>query len=333
MGYGMDPNAPPLPPSLTNQVHAQTAPAFQLLESLVGAFSSLAQLFESTYMATHSSFFAMVGVADQLGGIKTYLGQVLGVFSLLRLGRRVVAWLRGERGGGDAAGGAGGGLSWADEWRIGAASGLPSQLPGGGGHSGAPDKRPSSKPLLVFLAAAVGLPYLMTKLVRLLTRLQEEQQQQQMRQQHGQQQGQLTAAAGSAFNMAPGQSSSSSALVTTTNGTGGGAASLTFARTLHPFETSEPHELALKRDEIVAVLQRFEGGREMGWWRGRTRDGRIGWFPGNYVSFPFGSAIGNRDRRRGFARTLTTTLSCRAGRDPTQTRRSTTASIATGFGE
>lgn len=261
---GYDPNGAPMPPSLTNAVHQQTAPAFQLLESLVGAFSSLAQLFESTYMATHSSFFAMVGVADQLGGIKTYLGQVLGVFSLLRLGRRVVAWIKGERT--STPQGGGGGLSWADEWRIGAASGLPSQS----GPSGAPDKRPSSKPLVVFLAAAVGLPYLMTKLVRLLTRLQEEQQRQQQ-QQHGRLPGpHSSGGSGGAMVVAP--------------------ASLTFARTIHPFETSEPHELALKRDEIVAVLQRYEGGeggaggREMGWWRGRTRDGRVGWFPGNYVS-------------------------------------------------
>jgi peroxin-13 len=35
---------------------------FQIIESLVGAFGGFAQMLESTFMATHSSFFAMVSV-------------------------------------------------------------------------------------------------------------------------------------------------------------------------------------------------------------------------------------------------------------------------------
>jgi hypothetical protein len=61
---------------------------------------------------------------------------------------------------------------------------------------------------------------------------------------------------------------------------------LTFARARWEFKPSEEWELALGRDEIVAVLETREGKQgEAGWWRGRTRDGRIGWFPGNYVSY------------------------------------------------
>lgn len=63
-------------------------------------------------------------------------------------------------------------------------------------------------------------------------------------------------------------------------------AKLVFARAKWEFQAGEGWELTLARDEIVAVLERRdEGGQgEVGWWRGRTRDGRIGWFPGNYVS-------------------------------------------------
>lgn len=51
---GMDPNDPN---SLTNSFSQSTQATFQIIESLVGAFGGFAQMLESTYMATHSSFF------------------------------------------------------------------------------------------------------------------------------------------------------------------------------------------------------------------------------------------------------------------------------------
>jgi peroxin-13 len=265
--YNNDPYSQPgLPPTFGSQIHNSTAPAFAVLESLVGAFTSLAQLFESTYIATHSSFYAMVGVADQLGGLKTYLAQVLGVFSVLRLGRKIVAFLKGDRTAFRSSSGPLGasGTNWAEEWnwKIGRAAGGPgdqSLHPPSGPTS---SKRPSSKPLLLFLLSSIGLPWLMTKLIRLLTRIQEEKRMASI--------GPGSELAGNQGNAAGGQ--------------------ITFARALWPFEAGAEHELALKRDEIVAILQRHEAGqeqgqgRELGWWRGRTRDGRTGWFPGNYVS-------------------------------------------------
>jgi hypothetical protein len=50
---GMDPNNP----SLTQSFGQSTQATFQLIEGLVGAFGGFAQMLESTYMATHSSFF------------------------------------------------------------------------------------------------------------------------------------------------------------------------------------------------------------------------------------------------------------------------------------
>ncbi|ORY33693.1 Peroxin 13, N-terminal region-domain-containing protein [Naematelia encephala] len=226
-GYGVGGmGAPGEFPNLTSSLQQSTAPAFAVIESLVTAFTSLAQLVESTYMATHSSFFAMVGVADQLGSLKTYLGQVLGVFSILRLGRRLLNWLRGRKVRTDG---------WANEWST-AAGGDISQ-------------RPSSKPLVLFLLSAVGLPWLMSRLVKLLIATTQQQQ-----------------IADGTGNVDPSK--------------------LVFARAHWEFKPSEEWELPLGRDEIVAVLERRDGatdGTERGWWRGRTRDGRIGWFPGNHV--------------------------------------------------
>jgi peroxin-13 len=51
---GMDPNNPA---SLTQSFSQSTAATFQLIENIVGAFGGFAQMLQSTYMATHSSFF------------------------------------------------------------------------------------------------------------------------------------------------------------------------------------------------------------------------------------------------------------------------------------
>lgn len=59
-GYGgggmMGPNQND-PNSLTNSFNQSTQATFQIIESIVGAFGGFAQMLESTYMATHSSFF------------------------------------------------------------------------------------------------------------------------------------------------------------------------------------------------------------------------------------------------------------------------------------
>lgn len=51
-GMPGDPNA-----SLTQSFSQSTAATFQLIENIVGAFGGFAQMLQSTYMATHSSFF------------------------------------------------------------------------------------------------------------------------------------------------------------------------------------------------------------------------------------------------------------------------------------
>lgn len=55
-GQGM-PGDPNNPQSLTQSFGQSTQATFQLIEGIVGAFGGFAQMLESTYMATHSSFF------------------------------------------------------------------------------------------------------------------------------------------------------------------------------------------------------------------------------------------------------------------------------------
>ena len=59
-GYGMNPGMDPNNPnnqSLTQTWNQSTAATFQIMESIVGAFGGFAQMLESAYMTTHSSFF------------------------------------------------------------------------------------------------------------------------------------------------------------------------------------------------------------------------------------------------------------------------------------
>jgi peroxin-13 len=68
---------------------------------------------------------------------------------------------------------------------------------------------------------------------------------------------------------------------------------LTFARALYPFTPSSPSELALKENEIVAIMGKLDPSTglevdprlevESEWWKGRTREGREGWFPKKWV--------------------------------------------------
>lgn len=61
-----------------------TRPAFQSIEAMVHTFSSLTMMLESTFFAMTSSFRAILGVADNMGKLRTMLRQLLGSFALIR---------------------------------------------------------------------------------------------------------------------------------------------------------------------------------------------------------------------------------------------------------
>ncbi|OCH85058.1 hypothetical protein OBBRIDRAFT_798548 [Obba rivulosa] len=234
----------PARPTLTQTLESTTQHTFALLHSIVQTFSGVAQMLESTFMATHSSFFAMVGVIDQFGQLRNALASVLGLFGLVRWMREL---LTGRGGVGAGAGALRG------EFRE-FVNGRPVQGP-------APAQpRASKKPLVMFLLAVLGIPYAMHKLVRILTERQQA--------------AQLAAGHAPLPPLDPSQ--------------------LTFARALYPFEASSPVELSLKPDEIVAIMGKLDPatGAEVDprlevegseWWKGRTREGREGWFPKKWV--------------------------------------------------
>lgn len=52
-----------------------------------------------------------------------------------------------------------------------------------------------------------------------------------------------------------------------------------FARAFCPFEAEYDNEISLHKNEVVAILSK----RNKDWWKGRLRNGNIGYFPANHV--------------------------------------------------
>ncbi|KKY21682.1 putative peroxisomal membrane protein [Phaeomoniella chlamydospora] len=256
-GYGgmMGPNQGD-PNSLTNSFNQSTQATFQIIESIVGAFGGFAQMLESTYMATHSSFFAMVSVAEQFGNLRNTLGSVLGIFTLMRWLRTLFAKLAGRPPPADATALTPSAFA---SFISGSSSGVPATLP-----DGSPDPpRPSKKPFIMFLVAVFGLPYLMGKLIRALARSQEEE----MKRQQGVGGQQL------GLNGQPAETIDPS--------------KLDFCRVLYdytPANQSQGIDLPVKKGDLVAVLSKTDPmGNPSEWWHCRARSGDKGYLPSPYL--------------------------------------------------
>ncbi|KAK5663497.1 hypothetical protein OQA88_3927 [Cercophora sp. LCS_1] len=235
-----DPNNPE---SLTQRFGASTQATFQMLEGIVGTFGGFAQMLESTYMATHSSFFAMVAVAEQFGNLRDTLGSVLGIFTLMRWIRTLIAKLTGRPPPVDATA-----LTPAAFARF---EGRQNPLAEGG------TPKPSRKPLLFFLLAAFGIPYVMNKAIRSVAAHAEEEERKR----------QLVAAQ-------PVDPSK-----------------LEFCRVLYDFSPAaqgqgavQGVDLDVKKGDLVAVLSKADPlGNASEWWKCRARDGRIGYLPATFL--------------------------------------------------
>ncbi|CAG7561460.1 unnamed protein product [Fusarium equiseti] len=228
--------------SLTNSFNNSTQATFQMLEGIVTAFGGFAQMLESTYMATHSSFFAMVSVAEQFGNLRDTLGSVLGIFTLMRWIRTLIAKITGRPPPADAT------------------ALTPAAFAMFEGRSVGPDGNPlpakaSKKPLLFFVLAAFGIPYLMSKMIRSLAASQEQEQKRLQAQAMESQQ--------------PVDPSK-----------------LEFCRLTFDFlpQPNTGMELEARKGDLVAVLNKNDpSGNPSEWWQCRARDGRQGYLPSTYL--------------------------------------------------
>ncbi|ODQ82738.1 hypothetical protein BABINDRAFT_159255 [Babjeviella inositovora NRRL Y-12698] len=215
-----------------------TQATFQLIESVIGAVGGFAQMLEATYMATHSSFFTMISVAEQFGHLKQALGGLFGIFALMKYMKKIIAKLSGRK--------FDYGLSPSEFTKFDAKQ-KKLEDKQRKKESGPNRPRISLKPLLFFLAAVFGFPYLINKIIKRIG----EQQQQQLQ------------ALGAVAN----------------------PALLQFGKALYAFNPENPQvEAALVPGDLVAILTRLDPqGKESPWWRVRKRDGSMGYVPGNYL--------------------------------------------------
>jgi len=282
-GMGGDPNDPN---SLTRGMENSTAATFQMIESIVGAFGSFAQMLESTFMATHSSFFAMVSVAEQFGNLRTTLGQILGIFTVIRWVKVGAAKLTGRP--------------------LPASTGdlTPDAFAKFSGRPGSPargPRGPSKKPFVIFLLAVFGLPYLMGKLIRALASKQEEEDRRR-------QEAMNAAAGGASLDLADPMKK------------------LDFCRVLYDFTPENPAvELEVKKGDLVAVLSKSDPlGNPSQWWKCRTRDSRVGYLPEPYLEAIVrnGQVVGNSKQiTDGNSRTASmTNASLKAGASESRTQ-------------
>ncbi|KAL8669352.1 MAG: hypothetical protein Q9224_007745, partial [Gallowayella concinna] len=217
-----------------------------MIESIVGAFGGFAQMLESTYMATHSSFFAMISVAEQFSTLRTTLGSILGIYTLLRWLRTLLAKITGRPPPADA--------TSLTPSAFAAFQGLTS--PSSHNNNPHAPPTPSKKPFLVFLLAVFGLPYLMSKLIRSLASQQQQQQQQNQLQ-------------------APDRPLDPSQLL---------FCRVLYDYTPPNPSSAEGIDLPVKKGDLVAVLsQEDPTGNASEWWRCRSRDGKVGYLPGVYL--------------------------------------------------
>jgi peroxin-13 len=188
----------------------------------------------------------MVSVAEQFGNLRDTLGSVLGIFTLMRWIRTLLAKLTGRPPPADATA-----LTPAAFARF-----EGRQAPSG--PNGAPGQpKPSKKPLIFFLLAAFGLPYLMSKAIRSLAASAEEEERKRME--------------------AMGQN-----VPLDVN-------KLEFYRVLYDFtpeagNATQGVDLAVKKGDFIAVLSKSDPlGNPSEWWRCRARDGRLGYLPATFL--------------------------------------------------
>lgn len=199
----------------------------------------------------------MVSVAEQFGNLRTTLGSVLGIFTIMRWVRTLFAKLTGRPPPADATA------------LTPAAFAAFSSGAAGGSRDANGQPKPSRKPLIMFIVAVFGLPYLMGKLIRALARSQEEE-------------AKRNAALEGSSSLVIGPDGQPQPL---------DPSKLDFCRVLYDYTPDESQaagtagiDLAVKKGDLVAVLSKTDPmGNASEWWRCRARDGAVGYLPAPYL--------------------------------------------------
>ncbi|TPX37637.1 hypothetical protein SmJEL517_g00598 [Synchytrium microbalum] len=259
--FGGAPGMPGQPEeiSLTQRMEQSTQNAFMVLDNIVQAFGGFSQMLESTFHATHSSFMAMVGVAEQFGHLRNYLGQVLSIVALIRYVRDIGYRIVGK-----------------------APPANPAEISTDNFTKFEQTSQQSTRPLWLFASLVIGLPWLISRLISSLNNKRLE-----------------SVAAGTGLPGtagAPGEPGKDPNNPNVANPAGligpdgrpltsSQIRQLEFCRGLYDFNGETPAELTFRKGDVIAILSKIDPATGMTgeWWRGRMQSGTIGMFPANYV--------------------------------------------------
>lgn len=189
---------------------------------------------------------AIVAVAEQFGSLRDTLGHVLGIYTIMRWMRTLIAKITGRPPPADAMS-----LTPASFARFEGrhAAGAP-------GGPGSEPSRPSRKPLIFFLLFAFGLPYLMTKMIRSMAASHEEEERRRQIQ---------------AQPIDPAKLEFCRVL-------------WDFSPESRGNDVVKGVDLEVKKGDLVAVLSKTDPlGNPSDWWRCRSRDGRMGYLPSTFL--------------------------------------------------
>ncbi|XP_019737609.1 peroxisome biogenesis factor 13 [Hippocampus comes] len=143
------------PSRFVQQAEESSRGAFQSIESIVQAFSSVSMMLDATFSAVYNSFRAVLDVANHLTRLRAHLTRVLSAFALVRTLRYLYRRLQRLLGRGSAA-------EVEDLWADSASDAL--AVPRGSG-AGMDDQTVKSWPIILFFAVVLGGPYLIWKLL------------------------------------------------------------------------------------------------------------------------------------------------------------------------
>lgn len=133
-------------------------PAFQSIESLVGAIGNIASMLDSTFFAITSSFRAILGVAANFGRLRGVFGQFWQSFALFRglswVFNKILYWLR---------------ISKLDPSSLAFSEAFAAAQEELNPNFKSNEKKPSAWPVLVFLGFIFTAPYLIMKLLGTVT--------------------------------------------------------------------------------------------------------------------------------------------------------------------
>ncbi|XP_057704486.1 peroxisome biogenesis factor 13 [Corythoichthys intestinalis] len=142
------------PSRFVQQAEESSRGAFQSIESIVQAFSSVSMMLDATFSAVYNSFRAVLDVANHLTRLRAHLTRVLSAFALVRTLRylyRRLQRLLGRRGSG---------AEIEDLWADSASDALATSST-----RGTDDQAVKSWPIILFFAVVLGGPYLIWKLL------------------------------------------------------------------------------------------------------------------------------------------------------------------------